>query len=154
MKDTCWRVSLRGDVTSPICRTRSSESHKFGLRIRPQSHYRFILDDIGRDLTSFETTKELVETLADALQGTQVRFLLIFTYPLLSFTLAHTDAFQNAKILHRGISVGNIIISSRGGLLIDWDLAKDTEDLEKISRQPFRTVSVTFDEPRPLPRRF
>jgi hypothetical protein len=97
MKDT-WRVSLRGmqtegaiyrrlhaanvshiarfirggDVTSPFCRTRSHKfAQRFGLRLRPHSHYRFILDDIGRDLTSFRTTKELVETLAGALQGTR-----------------------------------------------------------------------------------
>lgn len=65
--------------------------------------------------------------------------------PHLSF-LAHTEAIENAKILHRDISVGNIIISDRGGLLIDWDLAKDIDNLEKISRQPFRTVSLAFDE--------
>jgi serine/threonine protein kinase len=64
---------------------------------------------------------------------------------LLSFPLAHTEAFEKAKILHRDISVGNVIISDRGGLLIDWDLAKDVEDLEKISRQPFRTVRLAFD---------
>ena len=95
MKDT-WRVSLRGmqtegaiyrrlhaanvshiarfirggDVTSPFCRTRSHKFAKhFGLRLRPHNHYRFILNDIGRDLTSFTTTKELVESLTDALQG-------------------------------------------------------------------------------------
>ena len=83
MKGT-WRVSLRdmqtegaiyrrlhaahvshiprfvrgGDVTSPFCRTRSHKFAKyFGLKLRPHSHYRFILDDIGRDLTSFATTR-------------------------------------------------------------------------------------------------
>ena len=65
--------------------------------------------------------------------------------PLLSL-LAHTQAFENARILHRDISAGNIIISDRGGLLIDWDLSKDIEDLEKISRQPFRTVSLAFEK--------
>jgi hypothetical protein len=64
---------------------------------------------------------------------------------LLSVPSAHAEAFENAKILHRDISVGNVIISDRGGLLIDWDLAKDVKDLEKISRQPFRTVSPAFD---------
>jgi hypothetical protein len=172
MKDT-WRVSLRGmqaegaiyrrlhaanvshiarflrggDVTSPFCRTRShSFAKRFGLRLRPHSHYRFILDDIGRDLTSFTTTKELVEALTGALQGTLSED---FYSCLLSPSLAHTEAFENAKILHRDISVGNVIISDRGGLLIDWDLAKDVEDLEKISQQPFRTVSLTFDKSRP-----
>jgi hypothetical protein len=97
MKDT-WRVSLDsmqtegaiykrlhaagvsniprflrgGDVTSPFCRTRSHKfARQFDLRLRPHSHYRFTLDDIGRDLTSFTTTKELVETMAGALQGTR-----------------------------------------------------------------------------------
>jgi len=97
MKDT-WRVSLPsvktegaiyrrlhaanvshiarfvqgGDVVSPFCRTRSHKfAKRFGLKFRPHSHYRFILEDIGRDLTSFSTTKELVDALADALQGTQ-----------------------------------------------------------------------------------
>ena len=59
------------------------------------------------------------------------------------FSSAHKEAFEKAKILHRDISVGNIIITERGGLLIDWDLAKDTEKPEKGSRQPFRTVSLT-----------
>ena len=116
MKDT-WRVSLRGmqtegaiymrlhaanvshiprfirggDVTSPFCRTRSHKlAKRFGLRLRPHSHYRFILDDIGRDLTSFATTKELVETLADALQGTLSedicsRLLSLPSFPLSSY---------------------------------------------------------------------
>ena len=38
------------------------------------------------------------------------------------------------------------IISDRGGLLIDWDLAKDIEDLDKIARQPFRMLSLTVNE--------
>ena len=71
-----------GDVTSSFCRTRSHKFAKcFGLRLRPHSHYRFILDDIGRDLTSFETTKELVETLADALQGKQSEVFLDIYLP-------------------------------------------------------------------------
>ena len=64
---------------------------------------------------------------------------------LLSFLLAHTEAFDKAKILHRDISSGNVIISERGGLLIDWDLAKDVDSLENIARQPFRTVSMASD---------
>jgi hypothetical protein len=59
-----------GDVTSPFCRTRSHMfARQFDLSLRPHSHYRLILDDIGRDLTSFTTTKELVETMTGALQG-------------------------------------------------------------------------------------
>ncbi|KAG1846352.1 hypothetical protein C8R48DRAFT_616437, partial [Suillus tomentosus] len=37
---------------------------------------------------------------------------------------AHQDAYTNAKILHRDLSVGNIVIYRGKGFLIDWDLAK------------------------------
>jgi len=63
-----------------------------------------------------------------------------------SFLVAHTEAYNNAGILHRDVSVGNIIISDRGGLLIDWDLSREVDRLLQVPRQPFRTVSLTFDE--------
>ena len=56
--------------------------------------------------------------------------------------LAHTEAFENAGILHRDISVGNVLINDEGGLLIDWDLSKDIRDLDRVPRQPFRTVCL------------
>lgn len=50
------------------------------------AHYRFILGDIGRDITSFTTTKELVETLTGGLQGTRNdSFLFPFAYPSSSY---------------------------------------------------------------------
>lgn len=64
--------------------------------------------------------------------------------------LDHTEAFEKAEILHCDISIGNIIINDRGGLLIDWDLSNDIKDLEKISRQPFRYVSLDFENPNGL----
>ena len=55
---------------------------------------------------------------------------------------AHSHAFEDAKILHRDISAGNIILTSEGrGLLIDWELAKDVN--EGGSRRPDRTVSYS-----------
>ncbi|KAG2740242.1 hypothetical protein P692DRAFT_20678748, partial [Suillus brevipes Sb2] len=37
---------------------------------------------------------------------------------------AHKDAFELAKVLHRDLSVGNVVIYKGKGYLIDWDLAK------------------------------
>ncbi|KAF8622964.1 hypothetical protein AX15_006607 [Amanita polypyramis BW_CC] len=75
-------------------------------KIRKFRHYRLALDDIGRDLRAFSSVKEFVKAIHDA-------------------TIAHGDAFFEAEILHRDISVGNIVISNNGtGLLIDWDLCK------------------------------
>jgi len=53
---------------------------------------------------------------------------------------AHSHAFNFAKLLHRDISAGNIILTDEGkGLLIDWELAKKVD--ESGSRRPDRTVS-------------
>ncbi|KAG1901812.1 uncharacterized protein F5891DRAFT_950119, partial [Suillus fuscotomentosus] len=36
----------------------------------------------------------------------------------------HKDTFERAKVLHRDLSVGNVVIYKGKGYLIDWDLAK------------------------------
>jgi serine/threonine protein kinase len=53
---------------------------------------------------------------------------------------AHSHAFNKAKILHRDISAGNIILTDEGkGLLIDWELAKMMGKGGR--RRPDRTVN-------------
>ncbi|RDB30106.1 hypothetical protein Hypma_013849 [Hypsizygus marmoreus] len=73
--------------------------------LRPHSHYRIVLGTIGTDLTKFASSKILVTAARDALR-------------------ALVAAYRDANIMHRDISVGNIMIVDTGGLLIDWDLAK------------------------------
>jgi len=60
---------------------------------------------------------------------------------------------MKAQESYIAIFVGNIIISDRGGLLNGWDLSKDIEDLEKMSRQPFRTGTWQFIAARLLQAR-
>jgi RIO-like serine/threonine protein kinase len=56
---------------------------------------------------------------------------------------AHKQAYEWAKILHRDISAGNIILTDDGkGLLIDWDLCNRVENLAKVGRLSERTVSL------------
>ena len=67
-----------------------------------------------------------------------------------SFHAAHKAAYEQCDIIHRDVSVGNILIlptirTVHGrkivywvGLLCDWELAKDI-NLE-VARQPERTV--------------
>ena len=54
-------------------------------------------------------------------------------------------AWEVAEILHRDISVGNIMINARTrrGLLIDWDLCKYRKELSGDAAQPGgRSVSL------------
>ena len=55
---------------------------------------------------------------------------------------AHRRAHSDAKILHRDISPGNIMITNEGnGLLVDWDLSKDI-GASNIESPPERTVWI------------
>ncbi|KAI9567162.1 hypothetical protein HD554DRAFT_2329373 [Boletus coccyginus] len=93
-------------------------------RISPYQHYRLVHRIVGRPLFKFECTKQLVTAVFNALQ-------------------AHSHAFKIAKILHRDISAGNIILTDEGkGLLIDWELAKMVD--EGGSRRPDRTGTWQF----------
>ncbi|KAI0675551.1 hypothetical protein C8Q78DRAFT_331038 [Trametes maxima] len=58
---------------------------------RERSHMRIVIDDVGRPLTEFTCTHELVGALRDAIIG-------------------HRLLWEKANILHRDVSVGNILI--------------------------------------------
>ncbi|KAI0788265.1 hypothetical protein C8Q74DRAFT_1195372, partial [Fomes fomentarius] len=77
-------------------------------RHRERSHMRFVIDTVGRRLTRFRSTEELVRALHDALKG-------------------HKLAWEKGKLLHRDVSVGNILIVDKidtrkyRGFLHDFD---------------------------------
>ncbi|KAF8426803.1 hypothetical protein L210DRAFT_3565847, partial [Boletus edulis BED1] len=78
-------------------------------RISPYQHYRLVHGIVGRPLFQFDSTKQLVTAVFDALQA-----------------------------LVRDISTGNIILTDEGkGLLIDWEMAKKMDECG--SRRPDRT---------------
>ncbi|KAI0641971.1 hypothetical protein C8Q79DRAFT_265404 [Trametes meyenii] len=58
---------------------------------RERSHMRIVIDDVGRPLTEFTCTHELVVAVRDAIIG-------------------HRLLWEKANILHRDVSVGNILI--------------------------------------------
>ncbi|KAE9384735.1 hypothetical protein BT96DRAFT_841797 [Gymnopus androsaceus JB14] len=93
-------------------------------------HYRLVLDTVGHSLTHFSSTWELVTAIYDAM-------------------IAHQDAFKLASLLHRDISVGNIIITNDGrGMLIDWELSKQLGQKEPRSYE--RTGTWQFQSIRLL----
>ncbi|KAJ3799518.1 hypothetical protein GGU11DRAFT_743304 [Lentinula aff. detonsa] len=96
--------------------------------IRPHRHYRIVLGVVGEPIAEFRSTWELTKCMLDAIK-------------------AHRDAVLNAKVEHRDISPGNILIvrSQDGkatGNLIDWELSKYCE--EEGNRVYERAGTVQF----------
>ncbi|KAI0321323.1 hypothetical protein OF83DRAFT_345750 [Amylostereum chailletii] len=94
--------------------------------IYEHTHHRIVLGKIGRPLNTFTSTKELCQVLFDAL-------------------LCHWKAFKLARILHRDISAGNILIDEDGhGILIDWDLCRELEAGIIDARRRWQTGTPQF----------
>ncbi|TFK55665.1 hypothetical protein OE88DRAFT_1652083 [Heliocybe sulcata] len=101
--------------------------------LKSHIHYRMAVQEIGKPLSTFENSRELVRVIRLAIK-------------------AHRDAYQKAGVLHRDISAGNILINVTraedgewkvGALLNDWDLSKNIHKLGS-PRQPDRTGTWEF----------
>ncbi|KAI0692471.1 hypothetical protein C8T65DRAFT_522545, partial [Cerioporus squamosus] len=81
---------------------------------RERSHMRLVIEDVGRTLTKAKNTKELVLALRDAVIG-------------------HRLAFEKAGVLHRDVSVGNVLILDEAedgsfvGFIHDFDYSAMTD---------------------------
>ncbi|OBZ73978.1 hypothetical protein A0H81_06530 [Grifola frondosa] len=112
--------------------TRTHEwSKKPHLMTLPRIHYRLVFKEIARPLESHVDSGEMTETILSALE-------------------AHQEAWEIGEVLHRDISDGNVVIyddpvsGESKGLLIDWDLAKFKEDLERSPTQKSRAGTWQF----------
>ena len=112
-------------------------------------HHRLVLKEICRPLEYYRNSGELITITHLALLGRAV--FTGFVHWLTScLYLAHAGAWELAGIMHRDVSIGNIMIdveaASRGkwyGYLTDWDLCKYKEDMDKQVRSlPGRSVSL------------
>ncbi|KAK7030413.1 hypothetical protein VNI00_014157 [Paramarasmius palmivorus] len=96
-------------------------------------HHLLLFEEVGTPLYKFKNTRELVTAMRDAVQ-------------------AHTDACKRG-ILHRDVSIGNILIGpDGGGLLIDWELAKSTmpkgtQIMERTGTWQFMSVHLLSNAP-------
>ncbi|KAM5541445.1 hypothetical protein V8D89_004999 [Ganoderma adspersum] len=117
-----------GDVGGPL--QQLTVTHKCFPETKrpiPRVHYRIVTKEIGIRLTEFADFAELNNV-----------FLLVLS--------AHYVAWENAGILHRDVSVGNILINpvTREGFLIDWDLSRLRSELDNGPVEPDRTGTWQF----------
>ncbi|KAF9270575.1 hypothetical protein L218DRAFT_983055 [Marasmius fiardii PR-910] len=121
-----------GDVFTNKTR-QDTKTQKFGpqdtnllRRLRGHCHTRLVFKECGKDLRNTKTIREMVCAIRDSI-------------------IAHKDAYEKAGILHRDISVRNIIImSDRTGRLIDWDLCQSRHNHNKGPRTNRRTGTWQF----------
>ncbi|KAH9855751.1 hypothetical protein C2E23DRAFT_548717 [Lenzites betulinus] len=97
-----------------------------------RSHIRMVIDKVGRPLTQFTCTRELIEAVRDAVLG-------------------HKRAWEDARVLHRDISVGNILIADEptnepnsSGFLHDFDYSWMENGGPDDVRQAGRTGTYYF----------
>lgn len=131
---------LAGDIPGPTHKTVSKLG--FGLQ-RQYQHHRLALGTIGRPLSSFCSSWEMVNAVKDALIG--MHLICRYVCDSESDCTAHQQAFEKLQIMHQDISVGNISITEDtnghlGGILIDWDLCQSVDNLTKGSGSVERTV--------------
>lgn len=93
-----------------------------------RKHYRLVTETLGLPLTKYHNSHAMVHVIRDALK-------------------AHRGAWANGKgVLHRDISIGNILIDIRSpnilqfprGILTDWDLSRGVD--EDDDRQPSQYI--------------
>ncbi|KIM40753.1 hypothetical protein M413DRAFT_446141 [Hebeloma cylindrosporum] len=120
---------LKRPVLKPV--NSRHERSSFGDKIQEHKElerwrlFRMSLRVIGDGLATFTSSKELVTAIADAME-------------------AHDTAYFDARILHRDISVGNILIHNGKGLLIDWDLCLPMDGKVQGPRRHQRTGTWQF----------
>ncbi|KAH8115742.1 hypothetical protein DFH11DRAFT_1854205 [Phellopilus nigrolimitatus] len=85
------------------------------MKVTKHTHYRLVLKTVGYSLKDFKGTREMFETTHDAYE-------------------ALIDAYIKCHMLHRDVSVNNVILvrdpvtGRRRGILIDWELSTLADD--------------------------
>ncbi|KAI0667826.1 hypothetical protein C8Q78DRAFT_981280 [Trametes maxima] len=106
----------------------------YGAGGTPRVHSRLVFKEVCRGLEDFKGSRELVHAIRDALRG-------------------HRWAWEERKMLHRDVSVGNILIyddpekpgSQSKGLLCDWELAKSEAEIQNPrASQASRSGTLQF----------
>lgn len=126
------RPNLQNDPTTRSSRQLPANTIKQGQDAAVQQwedriYSCLVISPAGRIISDFNSVRELLEALRDAIR-------------------AHQSLFGVGQILHRDISSNNIIITEPGnqdgfkGMLIDLDLAKGKNSVSSESRQQTGTM--------------
>ncbi|EKM51332.1 uncharacterized protein PHACADRAFT_213176 [Phanerochaete carnosa HHB-10118-sp] len=119
-----------GDVDGPkgqVTLTQEYLAERTKGKPASRFHHRFVVWQVGRPLETYKHGLELVGYMYQAL-------------------LAHRDAYEVAGILHRDVSIGNILIDIEAScaILNDWDLCKYRNEMNRAATQHARSGTWAF----------
>lgn len=147
-------IECGGDVETggEVQTTRSQDHFPEHALVLLRIHYRLVFKNVYRPLNTYGSARSMIIYVGDALEGDVAIYdlFILATHARCIYT-AHYAAWTKAKILHRDISEGNIMIDGdiddphAKGVLNDWDLCKYEEDLvTNGATQKSRSVQVLF----------
>ncbi|KAL6306978.1 hypothetical protein BKA93DRAFT_713797, partial [Sparassis latifolia] len=125
------QVRCHGDVPEKTDRYRMAEwlcRSDRQILVRSRVHYRLILTTVGLPLQDIRGTEELLHATYDVYESI-------------------IDARVKAKVFHRDISIGNVLLFKepgediRHGYLIDWELSSHIRD-DGLSESDWTVVSI------------
>ena len=119
----------------------SFESWNPGSPIHNRVHRRVVTRDFGKPIYEASSPSALITGLIGAIKGED---LIMKIKSVADFILGH-ESLLNSGILHRDVSVGNIMLTENedDGFLIDYDLAIRTSN-DRASGAPGKTGTKVF----------
>ena len=119
----------------------SFESWNSGSPIHNRVHRRVITRDFGKPLYEASCPAVLITGFIGAIKG---KYLNMNIKGVADFILGH-ESLLNTGILHRDVSIGNIMLTENedDGFLIDYDLATRTS-IDRASGAPGKTGTKVF----------
>ena len=133
-------VCLGGDIPGHVTRSqdylKSSWYKGASEYIWRRTNHWLLLNEVGTPVHRFKSPRQFLRATHDAFIGV---YSLYITFVCSCHFTAHQQAYIHCHVLHRDVSLSNIIFTDDGrGLLIDWEHAKTLEELA-IGR-PWRAV--------------
>lgn len=138
------RSSSAAQIAPPASLKRSCssfESRNSGSPVHNRVHRRVITRDPGKPIYNASSPVALITGLIGAIKGEN---LILNIESIADLILGHESSL-NAGILHRDISIGNIMLTENedDGFLIDYDLAIQTSS-DRASGAPGKTGTKVF----------
>ncbi|KAK7044110.1 hypothetical protein VNI00_007827 [Paramarasmius palmivorus] len=105
------------------------------VQLHIHQHYFIVFGQVGTPINKFKNNFELLHAITDVIQ-------------------AHKEAYEKARILHRDISPGNMIVTDGGeGLLIDWELSRPLDggkgkEFRRVGTWEFISADVLLRQSR------